>query len=177
MVAVDRFGDVVRQNLPGRVPDDGPLDAPTGGRSVVVDPDGLVDLAGSVIHHLHQDAERARTRLRDLAREDRDIGPDEHAQRLSGVVAEALQVYLAWSREIERLLQDFQDGMVAAATEWRGADDAAEVDLRRRSTAVFADHVHVPADRDGDGRLDAVEDHGREALDRHRHRHGDRDGR
>ncbi len=167
MVAVDRFGDVVRQNLPGRVPDDGPLDTP-GGRSVVVDPDGLVDLAGSVIHHLHQDAERARTRLRDLAREDREIGPDEHARRLSGVVAEALQVYLAWSGEIERLLQDFQDGMVAAATEWRGADDASEIDLRRRSTALFAERVHVPVDRDGDGRLDAVEDTGREALDRHR---------
>lgn len=169
MPAVDEYGDVVRTHLP--TPADGSPGGGTGG-STVVDPEGLVGLANSVIHDLHADAVEARTQLRELAGGAFELGPDEQAQRMSAVVSEALQVYLAWSREIEELLLDVQDGMVAAAREYTGADDASAAELRRRSTDVFTDHVHVPVDADGDGRLDAVEDTGLDARDGHDERSG-----
>lgn len=169
MPAVDEYGDVVRTHLTSAGPGGGP------GGSTVVDPEGLVGLANSVIGDLHADAEEARGQLRALAEGAGDLGPDEHAQRMSGVVSEALEVYLAWSREIERLLLDVQDGMVAAAREYTGADDASAAELRRRSADAFVDRVPVPVDADGDGRLDSVEDTGLDARDRHDEREAHRD--
>ncbi len=175
MPAVDRFGDVVRAQLYSAGPGGGSGGGSGADRSTVVDPEGLVRLANSVVRDLHADAEEARGRLHALATGAGDLGPDEHAQRMSGVVAEALEVYLAWSREIERLLLDVQEGMVAAAREYRGADDASAAELSRRSADAFVDRVPVPVDADGDGRVDSVQDTGLDARDRHEEREAHRD--
>jgi hypothetical protein len=134
-----------------------------GGGSTVVDPDGLVELARSVLQDLHADARAVRRRLRELTQTEDDLGPDPKAKELGAVVTTTLDVYLAWSREIESLLQDFQEAMVAAAKEYRDADDVTAEEVRRRSTEVFTDRAGVPVDADGDGRIDRVDRSGERA--------------
>ena len=159
MVAVDRFGDVVRQNLPGRVPDDGPLDAPRrpvgrGRPGRPGRPRGQRD---------PPPAPGRRARPHPAARP-RPRGPRHRPGRAR---AAAERRGRRGAAGVPRLVA--RDRAPAPGLPGRHGRRGHRVARRRRRRrgrpapplhrACSPTHVHVPVDRDGDGRLDAVEDH------------------